>query len=72
MSQEDSMRDLLKEFDNDVKVIREWYSDDTGKPNERFVITIHDKDFKSYQSKVRDMDRAVALAAKKVKKSSNQ
>jgi hypothetical protein len=59
------MRDLLKEFDNDVKVIREWFSDDSGKPNERFVITCNDKDFKSYASMKRAMDRAIAIASRK-------
>lgn len=58
------MRDLLKEFDNDVKVIREWYSDDSGKPNERFVITHHDKDFKSYKSMQKAMERAISLASR--------
>lgn len=62
------MRDLLKEFDNEVKVIREWYSDDTGKPTERFVITRHDKDFKSYRSIKRAMDRAIAIASRRRRK----
>jgi hypothetical protein len=59
------MRDLLKEFDNEVKVIREWYNDDSGKPTERFVITQKDKDFKSYGSMKRAMDRAIAIASRK-------
>lgn len=59
------MRDLLKEFDNDVKVVREWYNDDSGKPNERFVITQKDKDLKSYASMKRAMDRAIAVASRK-------
>jgi|GEM_PF-2001383 len=58
------MRDLLKEFDNDIKVVREWYSDDTGKPNEQFVITQHDKDIKSYRSLRQAMDRAIAMASR--------
>ena len=62
------MRDLLKEFENDLKVIREWYSDDTGKANERFVITHHDKDLKSYNSMKRAMDRAIAMASRKPRK----
>lgn len=59
------MRDLLKEFDNDVKVVREWFSDDTGKPNEKFIITVHDKDYKGYVSIKRAMDRALAMVARK-------
>ncbi len=59
------MRDLLKEFENNVKVIKEWYSDDTGKASERFVITRNDKDFKSYKSMKRAMDRAISLASRK-------
>jgi hypothetical protein len=59
------MRDLLKEFDNDVKVVREWFSDDTGKPNERFIVTVHDKDHKGYASIKRAMDRALAMASRK-------
>lgn len=62
------MRDLLKEFDNDVKVLKEWYSDDSGKSNERFVITQHDKDFKSYESMKRAMERAIALASIKTRR----
>lgn len=59
------MRDLLKEFDNDVKVVKEWNNDDSGKTNERFVITYKDKDFKSYASMKRAMDRAIAFASRK-------
>jgi hypothetical protein len=59
------MRDLLKEFENDVKVIKEWYNDDSGKPAERFVITQHDKDYKAYTSMKRAMERALALASRK-------
>jgi hypothetical protein len=62
------MRDLLKEFDNDVKVVREWFSDDTGKPNEKFIITVHDKDYKGYVSIKRAMDRALAMVARKRRK----
>lgn len=62
------MRDLLKEFDNGVKVVKEWYSDDTGKPNENFIITLNDKDHKSYKSKNKAMDRAIALAARRNRK----
>ena len=59
------MRDLLKEFDNDVKVVREWYNDDSGKPNERYVITLSDKDYKEYKSMRQAMDRAIALASRR-------
>lgn len=62
------MRDLLKEFDNDVKVVREWFSDDTGKPNEKFIVTVHDKDYKGYVSIKRAMDRALAMVARKRRK----
>ncbi len=59
------MRDLLKEFENGVKVIREWFSDDTGKPNENFIITLNDKDYKAYRSKNQAMDRAIAMASRR-------
>ena len=62
---EDYMRDLLKEFEGDVKVIREWYNDDSGKPDERFIITVNDKDHKAYKSMKRAMERAVAMASRR-------
>ena len=62
------MRDLLKEFDNSVTVIKEWFHDDSGKTTERFVITQHDKDVKSYPSMKRAMDRALSLASRKIRK----
>ncbi len=59
------MRDLLKEFDNGITVIREWNTDDSGKTTERFVIARNDKDIKSYPSMKRAMDRALSLASKR-------
>ncbi len=56
------MRDLLKEFDGDVKVVKEWFSDDSGKPIEEFVVTLHDKDYKKYKSINHAMERAIALS----------
>lgn len=62
---EDFMRDLLKEFEGDVKVVREWYNDDSGTPEEKFIITVNDKDFKNYKSMKRAMERAVAMSARR-------
>ena len=62
------MRDLLKEFDNGVTVIKEWNTDDAGKTTERFVITQNDKDIRSYPSMKRAMDRAISLASKGLRK----
>ena len=59
------MRDLLKEFDGDVKVVKEWQSDDTGKPTESFIVTLNDKDYKEYRSLKRAMERAVALSSRR-------
>ena len=59
------MRDLLKEFEGDVKVVREWFNDDSGKPAENFVIVVNDKDVKSYKSMRHAMDRAVAISARR-------
>ena len=59
------MRDLLKEFEGGVKVVKEWYSDDTGKPTETFVIVVNDKDFKAFKSMKRAMDRAIAMSARR-------
>jgi len=58
------VRDLLKEFDNDVKVVREWYTDDSGKPNERFIVTRRSKDLKNYPSMRYAMDKAMAIASR--------
>jgi len=58
------VRDLLKEFDNNVKVIREWYNDDSGKPNERFLIIRRDKVLKDYPSMRYAMDKAMAIASR--------
>jgi len=62
------MRDVLKEFDNSVTVIKEWNTDDSGKTTERFVITQYDKDVKSYPSIKRAMDRAISIASKRPRK----
>ena len=59
------MRDLLKEFEGDIKVVKEWYNDDSGKPTEQFVITRSDKDYKSYKSLNLAMERAIALSARR-------
>ena len=59
------MRDILKEFDNGVVVIRDWDTDDAGKTTERYVISRYDRDFKSYPSMKRAMDRAITLASKR-------
>ena len=59
------MRDLLKEFDNDVKVIKEWFNDDSGKPQEHFIITLSDKEYKSYKSMSQAMDRAIAISSRR-------
>ena len=59
------MRDLLKEFEGDVKVVREWFNDDSGKPAESFVIVVKDKDFKAFKSMKRAMDRAIAMSARR-------
>ncbi len=56
------MRDLLKEFENGIKVVKEWHNDDSGKPVERFVITQMDRDIKSYGTMERAMNRAIAIA----------
>ncbi len=62
------MRDLMKEFDNGVTVIKEWNTNDAGKTTERYVITQNDKDIRSYPSMKRAMDRAIALASKGLRK----
>jgi len=62
------MRDILREFDNGVSVIKEWNTDDAGKTTERYVICQHDKDLKSYPSMKRAMDRAISIASKKPRK----
>ncbi|RKX85450.1 MAG: hypothetical protein DRP70_11665 [Spirochaetes bacterium] len=62
------MRDLLKEFDNGVTVIKEWNTDDTGKTIERFVVTQNEKDVRSYPSIKRAMDRAISIASKGLRK----
>ena len=59
------MRDLLKEFENGIKVVKEWHNDDSGKPVERFVITQMDRDIKSYGTMERAMNRAIAIANRK-------
>lgn len=59
------MRDLLKEFDNGITVIKEWHTDDAGKTTERFVIARNDKEIKSYPSMKRAMNRAISLASKR-------
>jgi len=59
------MRDILKEFDNGIIVIKEWNTDDNGKTTERYVISQHDKDVKSYPSMKRAMDRAISMASKR-------
>jgi hypothetical protein len=59
------MRDILKEFDNGIIVIKEWNTDDSGKTTERYVISQHDKDVKSYPSMKRAMDRAISMASKR-------
>lgn len=63
------MRDLLKEFEGGVKVVKEWYSDDSGKPTESFIVTLSEKDYKSYKSMKRAMERAVALSSRRRHKS---
>lgn len=62
------MRDLLKEFDNGVTVIKEWDTNDAGKTTERYVIAQNDKDIRSYPSMKRAMDRAISLASKGLRK----
>ena len=59
------MRDLLKEFEGGVKVVKEWYDDDSGKPTEKFIITLSDKDHRAYKSMKRAMERAVALSSRR-------
>ncbi|PIE04186.1 MAG: hypothetical protein CSA76_05505 [Spirochaetales bacterium] len=56
------MRDLLKEFEGDVTVVKEWYSDDSGKPIESFVVIVDGQDYKSYKSMPKAMERALAIS----------
>ena len=58
------MRILIKEFGPRVRVVHETISDDTGKPNERFLVTLDDKVWREYGSRTRAMERALSLSQK--------
>jgi len=58
------MRDILKEFDNNIKVIREWGNDDTGKPDEVFIIYRDGEEVRRYRSRERAMERAISLSSR--------
>ena len=64
------MRDLLKEFDNNIQVVREWFNDDSGNINESFVITRNGVDYRSFRSMPRAMDRALSLASRRTRNAS--
>ena len=55
------MRDLIKEFGN-VRVVRVVDNDDSGRPAERFIVTLRDETWREFRSRERAIDRALDLS----------